>query len=76
LYNVCKELGIKIEARAANTPAQNLNAERAGRIIVKRGRALRILLGLLKKLANKLVVTAAMLLNATPTESLSWDTPY
>ncbi|KAI1521318.1 rve domain containing protein, partial [Pyrenophora tritici-repentis] len=35
LYDVCKELGIKIEARAADTPAQNPNAERAGRVIVE-----------------------------------------
>jgi hypothetical protein len=76
LYDVCKELGIKIEARAADTPAQNPNAERAGRIIVERGRALRISSGLPKELANELVVTAAMLLNVTPTESLGWDTPY
>jgi hypothetical protein len=76
LYDVCKELSIKIEARAADTPAQNPNAERAGRIIVERGRALRILLGLPKELANELVVTAAMLLNVTLTESLNWDTPY
>jgi hypothetical protein len=76
LYDVCKELSIKIEARAADTDAQNPNAERAGRIIVERGRALRILLGLPKELANELVVTAAMLLNVTLTESLNWDTPY
>jgi hypothetical protein len=76
LYDVCKELGIKIEARAADTPAQNPNAERAGRVIIERGRALRISSGLPKELANELVVTAAMLLNVTPTESLGWDTPY
>ncbi|KAI1682601.1 hypothetical protein KJE20_07333 [Pyrenophora tritici-repentis] len=76
LYDVCKELGIKIEARAADTPAQNPNAERAGRVIVERGRALRISSGLPKELANELVITAAMLLNITPTESLDWETPY
>ena len=70
LYDVCKELGIKVEARAVDTPAQNPNAERAGRIIAERGRALRISSGLPKELANELVVTAAMLLNVTPTESL------
>jgi hypothetical protein len=46
------------------------------RIIVERRRALRILLELPKELANELVVTAAMLLNITPTESPNWDTPY
>jgi hypothetical protein len=71
LYDVCKELSIKIKPRAANTPAQNPNAKRARRIIAKRGRALRISSGLPKELANKLVVTAAMLLNVTPTESLN-----
>jgi hypothetical protein len=76
LYDVCKELSIKIKARAADTPTQNLNTKRARRIIVKRGRVLRILLELLKELANKLIVTAAMLLNATLIESLSWDTLY
>jgi hypothetical protein len=70
LYDVCKELGIKIKLRAANTPAQNLNTKRARRIIAKQGRVLRILSGLPKELANELVVTAAMLLNVTPTESL------
>jgi hypothetical protein len=76
LYNVCKELGIKVEARAADTTAENPNAERAGGILVERGRAWRILSGFPKELANELVVTAAMLLNVTPTESLDWDTPY
>jgi hypothetical protein len=71
LYNVCKELSIKIKVQAANTSAQNPNAKRARRIIVERRRALRILLGLLKELANKLVVTAAILLNVTLTESFS-----
>jgi hypothetical protein len=37
---------------------------------------LRILSGLPKELANELVVTAAMLLNITPTECLDWDMPY
>ncbi|KAF7571810.1 hypothetical protein PtrM4_093100 [Pyrenophora tritici-repentis] len=70
LYDVCKELSIKIKARAADTPAQNPNAERAGRVIVERGRALRILSGLPKELANELIITTAMLLNVTLTESL------
>ena len=52
LYNIYKELSIKIKVQATNTPMQNPNAKRARRIIVKYRRVLRISLGLLKELVN------------------------
>ncbi|KAI2477479.1 hypothetical protein Ptr902_11104 [Pyrenophora tritici-repentis] len=67
--------GIKVEMRSPDTPAQLGGAERAGSIIVTVARVLRIHADLPKALANKLVCTAARLLNVTPTKALKWRTP-
>ncbi|KAI1668846.1 hypothetical protein L13192_06305 [Pyrenophora tritici-repentis] len=67
--------GIKVEMRSPDTPAQLGGAERAGSIIVTVARVLRIHADLPKALANKLVCTAARLLNVTPTKALEWRTP-
>jgi hypothetical protein len=71
---VLNSAGIKVEMRAPDTPAQLGGAERAGAIIVTIARVLRIYAGLPKALANKLVCTAARLLNITPTKSINWRT--
>jgi hypothetical protein len=62
---------IKVETRSLDTPAQLGGAERARAIIVTVARVLRIYASLPKTLANKLVCTAARLLNITPTKSIN-----
>ncbi|KAF2022800.1 hypothetical protein EK21DRAFT_82385, partial [Setomelanomma holmii] len=54
----CKSVGIKIETIAENTDEQKGLQEAAGKVIMQRTRALRISLGLLKALTNKLAVAA------------------
>lgn len=72
---VLSSAGIKVETRSPDTPAQLGGAERAGAVIGTVARVLRIHAGLPKTLANKLVCTAARLLNITPTKSINWRTP-
>jgi hypothetical protein len=76
LEELCKDLGIRHEPRAEYTEEQNGLAERAGSLLVIRARAMRIQAGLPKSLSNELIRTAAYVLNRTPTEALSWKTPY
>jgi hypothetical protein len=71
---VLNSASIKVEMRAPNTPAQLGCAKRARAIIIIVARVLRIYAGLPKTLANKLVCTAARLLNITPTRSIEWRT--
>jgi hypothetical protein len=68
-------VGIKIEMRSPDTPAQLGGAERAGAVIFTVARVIRIHAGLPKALANELVCTAVRLLNVTPTKALGWRTP-
>jgi hypothetical protein len=72
---VLNSAGIKVEVRSPDTPAQLGSAEQAGAIIVIAARVLRIHSGLPKTLANKMVCTAARILNITPTKSIDWRTP-
>ena len=76
LEELCKDLGIRYEPRAEYTDEQNGLAERAGSLLIIRARAMRIQAGLPKSLSNKLIRTAAYVLNRTPTEALNWRTPY
>lgn len=69
-------LGITVERTAVATPAQNGNAERAGRAITTTARAIRIYARLPSNLWPEMVRTAGYLLNRTPTESLGWKTPF
>jgi hypothetical protein len=67
--------GIKVEVRSPDTPAQLRGAERAGAIIVIAARVLCIHSSLPRTLSNKLVCTAARILNITPTKSIYWCIP-
>ena len=66
-----KSSSIKVKVRSPNTPAQLRGAKRARAVIVTAARVLRIYASLPKTLANKLVCTAARLLNITPTRSIN-----
>jgi hypothetical protein len=72
---VLNSAGIKVEVRSPDTPAQLGSAEQAGAIIVIAARVLRIHSSLPKTLANKMVCTAARILNIMPTKSIDWRTP-
>jgi hypothetical protein len=61
----CKSVSIKVKTIAKNTDKQKGLQEAAGKTIMQRTRALRILLGLLKALTNELAVAAVQLLNTT-----------
>ena len=74
LLELCRDLGIAIEARA--TEAQSGAIERAGKSIVIRARAIRLHSGLPKAYANECAMSAIYLLNRTPTEALGWECPY
>ena len=76
LEELCKNLGIRYEARAEYTEEQNGLGEIAGALLVIRSRAMGIQGGLPKTLSNELIRTAAYVLNRTPTEALGWKTPY
>jgi hypothetical protein len=76
LYSIARHLGIKIELRAPDTPAQLGLAEQAGNVIIIKARALKIHAGLPKTLSNELAITAARIANVTPTEANGWKTPY
>jgi hypothetical protein len=68
--------GIKIEKSAPYTQEQNGHAERAGRSIVTKARAIRVDSHLPHDLWPELVKTAAYLMNRTPTKKLGWKTPW
>jgi hypothetical protein len=76
LYELLKELGILIEARAPYTEEQNGMIERAGATIITRARAIRIDARLPKEVSNECVMTAIYLLNRTPIKALTWRTPF
>ena len=75
-YDTCQDLGIRYEPSTEHTPEQNGLAERAGKQLVVRARAMRLYANLPASLSHELVKTAAYILNRTPTEALSWKTPY
>ncbi|KAF2820917.1 hypothetical protein CC86DRAFT_303978 [Ophiobolus disseminans] len=68
---VLTSASIKVEVRSLDTPVQLGGAEQAGALIVTVARVLRIYASLPKTLANKLVCTAARLLNIMPTRSIN-----
>jgi hypothetical protein len=76
LYEMLRDLGIAIEARALYTEEQNGMIERAGAIIISRARAIRIEARLPKELSNECVMTAIYLLNRTPIRAIGWKTPF
>lgn len=74
--NFLKKMGIQRLPSAANTQAQNGAAEVAGKTIVRTARTLRVASNLPKNLWPWLCLTAAYLLNRTPTKKLNWKTPF
>jgi hypothetical protein len=76
LLHVLRDLGIVVEFRAEYTEEQNGLSEQAGKMIVIRGRAIRIDGQLPMELSNECCLVAVYLLNRTPVESLGWRTPY
>jgi hypothetical protein len=68
--------GIEWEVSTPYNPNQNGPAERSGRSISERGRALTYEANLPEFLWPELVTAAIYLLNRTPIRSLSWRTPY
>ena len=76
LLHVLRDLGIVVEPRAEYVEEQNGLSEQAGKMIVIRGRAIRIDGRLPMELSNECCLVAVYLLNRTPTEALGWRTPY
>lgn len=67
--------GIRFTASAPYTPQQNGPAERAGGLLTQFARALKIDSGLPDSLWVELYLTAAHIINLTPTKSLGWENP-
>src|SRR4051794_35747490 len=68
--------GITVERSAPYTPAQNGQAERAGRTISTVARCLRIYANLPLNIWPETAKTAGYLLNRAPTRQLGWKTPF
>jgi len=71
-----EERGIVVEKNAPYTPTQNGYAERTGRILTTKARALRLNSRLPHNLWPELIHTAVYLLNRTPMRRLGWKTPF
>jgi len=71
-----KQDGIEWEVSTPYHPSQNGPAERSGRAIVERGRALLYEANLPDYLWPVIIAAIIFLLNRTPIESLDWKTPY
>ena len=72
----CKSVGISLELCAPDTHAQNGGAERFGRLIIEKARAMRLSGNLPHKLWREIVGTAGYLYNRTPRQSNDWKSPY
>lgn len=72
----CNDVGITFEACAPDTHAQNGGAERFGRLIMEKARAMRLSANLPHKLWREIVAAATYLYNRTPRASINWKSPY
>ena len=68
--------GIAYEASIPYTHEQNGRAERIGRLIMTKGRAMRLSSRFPHALWKEIISAATYLYNRTPKESLNWQTPY
>ena len=68
--------GIAVETTVSYTPAQNGHAERTGRTLLTKARALRLNSRLPHDLWPEIVRTAVYLMNRTPRQKLGWKTPF
>ena len=72
----CHDTGITFEPSAPDTHAQNGRAERFGRLIMEKARAMRLSANLPHKLWREIISSATYLYNRTPRVSLDWKSPY
>ena len=72
----CKSVEISLELCAPDTHAQNGGAERFGRLIVEKTRAMRLSANLPHKLWREIIETAGYLYNRTPCHFNDWKSPY
>ena len=72
----CNDVGITLELCAPDTHAQNGGAERFGRLIMEKARAMRLSANLPHKLWKKIVEAATYLYNRTLRASNDWKSPY
>ena len=72
----CNKNGISFESCAPDTHAQNGGAERFGRLIMEKARAMRLSANLPHILWRDIVFTATYLYNRTPRASNNWKSPY
>ena len=70
--NQLREEGFIYKVTASNIPAQNGPAERSRGMIMKKAKALRIEVKLLKNLWLELFKSAIYIINRTPTKQLGW----
>ena len=68
--------GIDFEKCAPDTHEQNGVAERIGRLIVEKARAMRLSAHLPHALWQEIIATAVYLYNRTPKHNLEWKSPY
>jgi hypothetical protein len=68
--------GIDFEKCAPDTHEQNGVAERMGRLIVEKARAMRLSALLPHALWREIIATAVYLYNRTPKHNLEWKSPY
>ena len=71
-----KRSGISFEPSIPYTHEQNGRAERLGRLIMTKGRAMRLSARFPHALWKEVISAAIYLYNRTPKESLDWKTPY
>ena len=76
ITSFCNNKGIKMEPSAAETPAQNGGAERAGAVIKAKARAMRIGANLPEDLWIEITRAAVYLFNRTPRAGNDWQSPY
>ena len=69
-------MGISFEPCAPDTHAQNGSAERFGRLIMEKARAMRLSTNLPHKLWREIIAAATYLYNRTPRASNNWKSPY
>ena len=72
----CADEGITFECRAPYTEEQNGAAERSGRTLMERSRAMQLEASLPPSLGPEAFLAAGYALNRTPNEQLGWKTPY
>ena len=76
LYKITKQVDIRVELRALDTPEQLGLVEKASYVIITKVRSLRIRARLPKALSNELANIATRITNVTPIRALKQKTLY